>query len=82
MSDPGLMWESPIVQKSVSNGRSGRRRMRRRQGRRVKVEASIVAFSSRRFDLSGPCIDYRLALVMLVNGSVQQCSNGEVFTLS
>ena len=53
-----------------------------REEGQLKVEASIVAFSSRRFDLSGPCIDYRLALVMLVNGSVQQCSNGEVFTLS
>ena len=48
ISELRLMWESPRVQWMVEEGRRGRRRMRRRQGRRSRVEISIVVFSMRR----------------------------------
>ena len=41
-----LMWERPSVQWIVEEGRRGSRRMRRRQGRRNKVESSIVLLSN------------------------------------
>ena len=41
-----LMWERPRVQWIVEEGRRGSRRMRRRQGRRNKVESSIVLLSN------------------------------------
>ena len=41
-----LMLESPKVQWIVAEGRRGSRRMRRRQGRRNKVESSIVDLST------------------------------------
>ena len=41
-----LMWERPSVQWIVEEGRRGSRRMRRRQGRRNKVESSIVDLSN------------------------------------
>ena len=41
-----LMWERPSVQWIVEEGRRGSRRMRRRQGRRNKVESSIVDVST------------------------------------
>ena len=41
-----LMWERPSVQWIVEEGRRGSRRMRRRQGRRNKVESSIVDLST------------------------------------
>ena len=39
-----LRWESPKVQEMVSGGRRGSRRMKMRQGIKVRVEASIVDF--------------------------------------
>ena len=50
-SDLRLMKESPRVQWMVEEGRRGRRRMRRMQGRRSRVEISIVVLSMRRPDL-------------------------------
>ena len=41
-----LMWERPSVQWIVEEGRRASRRMRRRQGRRNKVESSIVLLSN------------------------------------
>ena len=41
-----LMWERPRVQWIVEVGRRGSRRVRRRQGRRNKVESSIVLLST------------------------------------
>ena len=52
MSELRLMKESPRVQWMVEEGRRGRRRMRRMQGRRSRVEISIVVLSQRRPSLS------------------------------
>ena len=41
-----LMWERASVQCIVEEGRRASRRMRRRQGRRNKVESSIVDLST------------------------------------
>ena len=51
-SELRLMKESPRVQWTVEEGRRGRRRMRRRQGRRIRVEISIVVLRMRRPDFS------------------------------
>ena len=45
-SELTLMWERPSVQWIVEEGRRGSRRMRRRLGRRNKVESSIVDVST------------------------------------
>ena len=43
--DPRSRWESPKVQRTVSGGREGRRRMKMREGSKMREEVSIVALS-------------------------------------
>ena len=46
-----LRWESPKVQRTVSGGRVERRRMRIKQGSKMRVEVSIVDLSRDRLNL-------------------------------
>ena len=46
-----MRWKSPKVQEIVSGERRGRRRMRIKQGSRMRVEASIVGLSRDRPNL-------------------------------
>ena len=43
--DPRSRWESPKEQRTKSGGREGRRRMKMREGSKMREEVSIVALS-------------------------------------
>ena len=43
--DPRSRWESPKVQRTVSGGREGRRRMKMREGSKMREEVSMVDLS-------------------------------------